>query len=350
MITGGAGFIGSAVVRHIINETEHRVLNVDKLTYASSLSSLDTVSNSDRYLFSRSDISDVKAMKDLFASFQPDVVMNLAAETHVDRSIDNAESFILTNVVGTYRLLDVAREYWNGLNPEKKNKFLFHHVSTDEVFGDLVDSEDLFSETSNYEPSSPYAASKASSDHLVRAWHRTYSLPSIVTNCSNNYGPYQNPEKLIPLMILRARAGSSLPVYGNGQQVRDWLFVEDHARALLSVALTAQPGSTYNIGGENEVTNLKVVRKICDLLERLAPDKPAGVEKYRDLIEFVADRPGHDFRYAIDNKKIINEIGWRPKDSFDSGLAKTVSWYIENEDWLKSINSGAIVARRQGVI
>ena len=349
MVTGGAGFIGSAVIRHIINETDYRVLNVDKLTYASSIRSLDSVSKSCRYSFTRTDILDVNSMMALFASFRPDIVMNLAAESHVDRSIDNAEDFIFTNVVGTYRLLEVARDYWSGLPREKKDRFLFHHVSTDEVFGDLINSKDLFSETSNYRPSSPYAASKASSDHLVRAWHRTYSLPSIVTNCSNNYGPYQHPEKLIPLIILRALMGSSLPVYGSGKQVRDWLFVEDHASALIRVAQTAKPGATYNIGGETEVTNLKVVQRICDLLETLAPDKPNGVQRYSDLIEFVVDRPGHDFRYAIDNRNIVNDLGWRPKESFDSGLTKTILWYIANDSWLKSINSGAVVAHRRGV-
>tara|TARA_B100000242_G_scaffold292316_1_gene267472 strand:- start:2225 stop:3475 length:1251 start_codon:yes stop_codon:yes gene_type:complete len=340
LITGGAGFIGSAVIRHLINDTPSQVLNVDKLTYASNLLSLEKVSDSGRYSFAQVDIADTTEMTKLFESFEPSIVMNLAAESHVDRSIDNAESFINTNVIGTYRLLEVSKEYWNKLSISKKRHFLFHHISTDEVFGDLGQSEGLFSETSRYQPSSPYAASKACSDHLVRAWMRTYSLPSIITNCSNNYGPYQNPEKLIPLMIMRALAGESLPIYGDGKQVRDWLFVEDHARALVEVALRAEPGSTYNIGGGNEITNINVVKEICKFLDQRVPQKPGCVASYGDLIEYVNDRPGHDFRYAVDARKIANEIGWVPREDFYSGLRKTVEWYLENNDWLRSFNAG----------
>ncbi|MDC5485893.1 dTDP-glucose 4,6-dehydratase, partial [Acinetobacter baumannii] len=306
--TGGAGFIGSAVVRHIIQNTEDEVLNVDKLTYAGNLESLISVENNPRYQFSQTDICDRAALDKLFETFQPDAVMHLAAESHVDRSITGPYAFIETNVIGTYQMLEASRAYWLSLNDEKKAAFRFHHISTDEVYGDLEGTTDLFTETTSYSPSSPYSASKASSDHLVRAWNRTYGLPVLVTNCSNNYGPFHFPEKLIPLMILNALQGKSLPVYGNGQQIRDWLFVEDHARALYTVVTQGTVGETYNIGGHNEKANLDVVHAICDLLEELAPHKPEGVAQYKDLITYVKDRPGHDVRYAIDATKIKEEL------------------------------------------
>ena len=310
LITGGAGFIGSAVVRHIIENTQDSAVNVDKLTYAGNLESLESVENNPRYAFEQVDICDAKTLARVFEQHKPDAVMHLAAESHVDRSIDGPAAFIETNIVGTYTLLEASRAYWNSLDDEKKAAFRFHHISTDEVYGDLEGTDDLFTETTPYAPSSPYSASKASSDHLVRAWLRTYGLPTIVTNCSNNYGPFHFPEKLIPLMILNELDGKPLPVYGNGQQIRDWLFVEDHARALYKVVTEGEIGETYNIGGHNEKANIDVVRTICDLLEELAPNKPAGVAKYEDLITYVKDRPGHDVRYAIDAAKIGRELGW----------------------------------------
>ncbi|MGQ1510100.1 dTDP-glucose 4,6-dehydratase [Acinetobacter baumannii] len=340
LITGGAGFIGSAVVRHIIQNTEDEVLNVDKLTYAGNLESLISVENNSRYQFSQTDICDRAALDKLFETFQPDAVMHLAAESHVDRSITGPYAFIETNVIGTYQMLEASRAYWLSLNDEKKAAFRFHHISTDEVYGDLEGTTDLFTETTSYSPSSPYSASKASSDHLVRAWNRTYGLPVLVTNCSNNYGPFHFPEKLIPLMILNALQGKSLPVYGNGQQIRDWLFVEDHARALYTVITQGTVGETYNIGGHNEKANLDVVHAICDLLEELAPHKPEGVAQYKDLITYVKDRPGHDVRYAIDATKIKEELNWVPKESFETGLRKTVEWYLNNKEWVEHVQSG----------
>ncbi len=340
LITGGAGFIGSAVVRHLIQHTAHRVACVDKLTYAGNLESLAEVSDSERYRFYQVDICDRAALDAVFAEFRPDAVMHLAAESHVDRSIDGPAEFIQTNIVGTYTLLEAARSYWNGLDDEAKAAFRFHHISTDEVYGDLHGSNDLFTEVTPYAPSSPYSASKASSDHLVRAWQRTYGLPTLVTNCSNNYGPYHFPEKLIPHVILNALAGKPLPVYGDGSQIRDWLYVEDHARALVEVVLRGEVGETYNIGGHNEKRNLEVVQTLCELLEELAPNKPAGVAHYRDLITFVKDRPGHDLRYAIDASKIQHELGWVPQETFESGIRKTVQWYLDNRQWWQRVLSG----------
>lgn len=340
LVTGGAGFIGSAVVRHIIQDTDNSVLNVDKLTYAGNLESLAKVADHPRYQFSQTDICDRAALNQLFETFQPDAVMHLAAESHVDRSITGPAAFIETNIIGTYQLLEAARHYWNGLAEDKKAEFRFHHISTDEVYGDLEGTEDLFLETTPYAPSSPYSASKASSDHLVRAWHRTYGLPVVLTNCSNNYGPYHFPEKLIPLVILNAVAGKPLPVYGNGAQIRDWLYVEDHARALYKVVTEAEVGETYNIGGHNEQQNIDVVKAICNLLEELAPNKPEGIANYHDLITYVKDRPGHDLRYAINASKIKKDLGWVPVETFESGLRKTVEWYLANQEWVKHVQSG----------
>ncbi|MDM1772189.1 dTDP-glucose 4,6-dehydratase [Acinetobacter indicus] len=340
LVTGGAGFIGSAVIRHIIQNTEHHVLNIDKLTYAGNLESLALVENNERYQFSHTDICDRSSLDRIFIEYQPDAVMHLAAESHVDRSISGPFAFIETNIIGTYQLLEAARNYWLNLPKELKNKFRFHHISTDEVYGDLEGTADLFTETTSYSPSSPYSASKASSDHLVRAWHRTYGLPVVVTNCSNNYGPYHFPEKLIPLMILNALQGKPLPIYGNGQQIRDWLFVEDHARALYKVVTKGVVGETYNIGGHNEKANIEVVHSICALLEELAPNKPQGVQQYTDLITYVTDRPGHDVRYAIDASKIKEKLGWVPEESFETGLRKTVEWYLNNQEWVSHVQSG----------
>ncbi|WP_413508539.1 dTDP-glucose 4,6-dehydratase [Serratia proteamaculans] len=349
LVTGGAGFIGSAVVRHIIEATQDSVLVVDKLTYAGNLESLSVIADNPRYSFEQVDICDRAALDRVFAEYQPDVIMHLAAESHVDRSIDGPAAFIETNVVGTYTLLEAARHYWQPLDAEKKQGFRFHHISTDEVYGDLHGTDDLFTETTPYSPSSPYSASKASSDHLVRAWLRTYGLPTLVTNCSNNYGPYHFPEKLIPLVILNAVAGKPLPVYGDGAQVRDWLYVEDHARALYQVVTEGVVGETYNIGGHNERKNIEVVHTICDLLEELAPNKPQGVEKYRDLITYVKDRPGHDMRYAIDAGKIDRELGWHPQETFESGIRKTVSWYLNNETWWRRVQDGSYAGERLGL-
>jgi dTDP-glucose 4,6-dehydratase len=340
LVTGGAGFIGSAVIRHLIQDTEHTVLNVDKLTYAGNLESLESISNSNRYSFSQVDICDAKAVKACLDSFQPDIVMHLAAESHVDRSIDGASEFIKTNIVGTYVLLDEVRSYWQKLSPENKSAFRFHHISTDEVYGDLETSEGLFTEETPYDPSSPYSASKASSDHLVRAWFRTYNLPIVITNCSNNYGPYHFPEKLIPHVILNALAGKPLPIYGKGDQIRDWLYVEDHARALVKVATEATVGETYNIGGHNEKQNIDVVKTLCALLEELHPEKPKGINHYEDLITFVDDRPGHDLRYAIDASKIEQDLQWKPEETFETGLRKTVVWYLENREWWQRVLDG----------
>lgn len=341
LVTGGAGFIGSAVVRHIINNTQDSVVNVDKLTYAGNLDNLASVSGSTRYAFEQVDICNRAELDRVFTQHQPNAVMHLAAESHVDRSINSAGEFIQTNIIGTFTLLEAARQYWQTMLPEKQAAFKFHHISTDEVYGDLHGTDDLFTETTPYAPSSPYSASKASSDHLVRAWLRTYGLPTIVTNCSNNYGCYHFPEKLIPLMILNALAGKPLPVYGNGLQIRDWLFVEDHARALYQVITHGKIGETYNIGGFNEKTNIDVVKKICELLEELVPNKPQGVNQYVDLITHVTDRAGHDVRYAIDARKIERELGWKPQETFESGIRKTVEWYLANRDWCERVLSGA---------
>jgi len=326
-VTGGAGFIGSAVIRQLIATTTYTVVNIDKLTYAADLSALAEVSSSPRYHFSQTDISDSDALALLFKTYRPDAVMHLAAESHVDRSIDGPAAFIQTNIVGTYTLLEACRAYWLSLSELARAAFRFHHISTDEVFGDLHGTTDLFTEETPYAPSSPYSASKAASDHLVRAWHRTYGLPVLLTNCSNNYGPFQNTEKLIPLIISNALLGKSLPVYGNGQQIRDWLYVDDHASALLKVLMFGRVGETYNIGGHNEVKNLDVVYKICDLLNELVPDDSVG--GYRRLIQFVTDRPGHDQRYAIDASKIQAQLNWIPTETFDTGLRKTILWYLQ---------------------
>lgn len=341
MVTGGAGFIGSALIRHIIGNTTDSVVNVDKLTYAGNLESLANVASSTSYTFEKVDICDRAEIDRVFSMHQPDVVMHLAAESHVDRSIDGPAAFIETNIVGTYTLLESARQYWLGLNESRKTTFRFHHISTDEVYGDLENPKDLFTETTPYAPSSPYSASKASSDHLVRAWHRTYGLPTLITNCSNNYGPCHFPEKLIPLIILNALEGKALPVYGKGNQVRDWLYVEDHARALYRVVIDGMVGETYNIGGHNEKQNLEVVHALCALLEELAPNKPAGVVRYADLITYVKDRPGHDLRYAIDASKIQRDLGWKPEETFESGIRKTVEWYLANTEWVAHVKSGS---------
>ena len=348
IVTGGAGFIGSAVVRHLINSTSDEVLNVDSLTYAGNLESLASVDSSDRYRFSQTDICDTAAMAALFEEFQPDAVMHLAAESHVDRSIEGPMAFVQTNVVGTCSMLEAARGYWQKLPAEKQASFRFHHISTDEVYGDLESLDDFFTETTPYAPSSPYSASKAGSDHLVRAWHRTFGLPVLVTNCSNNYGPFHFPEKLIPHVILNALHGKPLPVYGDGSQIRDWLYVEDHARALYTVVSTGKVGETYNIVGHNEKRNLEVVETICDLLEELRPEKVAGIQHYRDLITFVKDRPGHDARYAIDADKIQRELGWVPQESFESGIRKTVQWYLDNTAWWQRVLSGDYRLTRLG--
>ncbi|TDO10647.1 MULTISPECIES: dTDP-glucose 4,6-dehydratase [Halomonas] len=352
LITGGAGFIGSAVVRYLIAETPHEVVNVDALTYAGNLESLAPVANDPRHLFIHGDIRDAAHMAEVFRAQQPDAVMHLAAESHVDRSIDGPAEFIQTNILGTYVLLEAARHYWNQLQqqaPKRAAAFRFHHVSTDEVYGDLEDPQALFTEQTPYAPSSPYSASKASSDHLVRAWHRTYGLPVLVTNCSNNYGPCHFPEKLIPLMILNALAGKPLPVYGNGQQVRDWLYVEDHVRALLKVLTEGRVGETYNIGGHNEKTNLEVVETLCTLLdERVGTAHLAPGSIHHDLITFVADRPGHDQRYAIDAGKMARELGWRPQETFESGLDKTLQWYLDNREWWQRVQDGRYQGQRLG--
>ena len=380
LVTGGAGFIGSAVIRHIINNTSDSVINVDKLTYAGNLESLSSVSDNERYVFEQVDICNRAELDRVFAQHQPDAVMHLAAESHVDRSIDGPAAFIETNVVGTYTLLEAARSYWQGLDEVRKQAFRFHHISTDEVYGDLPHSGDqvmgsgesevgsggansllptsysplstsnslpLFTEETAYAPSSPYSASKASSDHLVRAWRRTYGLPTLITNCSNNYGPYHFPEKLVPLMILNALEGKPLPVYGKGDQIRDWLYVNDHARALYTVVTKGKIGETYNIGGHNEMQNLEVVQTICSILDELAPLKDA---QYSALITYVADRPGHDRRYAIDAGKIQRELGWQPEESFISGIRKTVEWYLNNQSWCQRVQDGSYLRERLGVL
>ncbi len=335
LITGGAGFIGSAVVRQMINETDYKVVNVDKLTYAGNLQSLVSVSNNPRYKFEQVDICDAAEVNRVFHEHQPDAIMHLAAESHVDRSITGPADFIQTNIVGTYTLLEAARAHWNSLQGERKADFRFHHISTDEVYGSLGD-EGFFTEDTAYEPNSPYSASKASSDHLVRAWHHTYGLPVVTTNCSNNYGPYHFPEKLIPLVILNAVNGKPLPIYGKGDNIRDWLYVDDHARALRTVLATGKLGETYNIGGWNEKTNLEVVQAICTILDELHPQGAP----HNKLITYVADRPGHDKRYAIDATKIADDLGWKPQETFETGLRKTVAWYLQNSDWVQGVTSG----------
>lgn len=348
LITGGAGFIGSSLIHHLVRETDVQVLNLDKLTYAGNLESLAEISGSERYRFVQGDVCDYQLLETLFSEFRPDVVMHLAAESHVDRSIDGPASFIQSNIVGTYTLLEVARGYWGELSEARRNDFRFHYISTDEVFGSLEESG-LFTELSPYDPSSPYSASKASSDHLVRAWHRTYGLPVLITNCSNNYGPRQFPEKLIPLMILNALEGKPLPIYGDGQQVRDWLYVDDHARALYQVVLHGKVGETYNIGGHNEKSNLEVVQALCAILDQLRPDHPGDISSYEELVTFVSDRPGHDQRYAIDATKIEKELGWAPEETFETGLEKTVRWYLENEQWWRNVLDGSYQRERLGL-
>ncbi len=350
LITGGAGFIGSAVIRHIINNTDHSVINVDKLTYAGNLESLVSVENDSRYAFEQVDICDANEIKRVFNKHQPDIVMHLAAESHVDRSIDGPGEFIQTNIVGTYVLLEEARGYWSSLEGDKKDSFRFHHVSTDEVYGDLEGTDDLFTEETSYAPSSPYSAAKASSDHLVRAWQRTFKFPTLITNCSNNYGPYQFPEKLIPLIILNALEGKDLPIYGNGKQIRDWLYVDDHARALLHVALTGKISETYNIGGHNELQNIEVVKTVCSILDELVPSKLDGIDQYEQLITYVGDRAGHDVRYAIDATKIDKELNWTPDETFATGIKKTVEWYLENTVWCDRVKDGSYQGERLGVV
>ena len=350
LITGGAGFIGSAVIRHIINNTNHSVINIDKLTYAGNLESLTSVDGNVRYVFEQVDICDSAEIKRVFNEYQPDVVMHLAAESHVDRSIDGPGEFIQTNIVGTYILLEEARAYWLSLSDDKKSSFRFHHISTDEVYGDLEGAGDLFTEETSYAPSSPYSAAKASSDHLVRAWQRTFGLPTLITNCSNNYGPYQFPEKLIPLIILNALEGKNLPIYGNGKQIRDWLYVDDHARALVNVALTGKIGETYNIGGHNEFQNIDVVKTVCSILDELVPSNLDGVDRYEQLITYVGDRAGHDIRYAIDATKIANELNWTPDETFTTGIKKTVQWYLDNQVWYDRVKDGSYQGERLGVI
>ena len=345
IVTGGAGFIGSAVIRQYINDTEHEVINLDALTYAGNLESLTEVSANPRYSFEQVDIRDRDEVQRVFDHYHPDAIMHLAAESHVDRSIDGPADFILTNIVGTYNLLDVAKQYWDSLEDDKKTKFRFHHVSTDEVYGDL-EATGYFTEETAYDPSSPYSASKASSDHLVRAWHRTYGFPVVVTNCSNNYGAYQFPEKLIPLVTLNALEGKALPIYGKGDQIRDWLHVDDHARALRLVLETGAIGETYNIGGHNEKTNLDVVKSICALLDKLVPDSP--YMPHAELITYVTDRPGHDVRYAIDADKIATELGWTPEETFESGIEKTIHWYLENSEWCQHVQDGSYQRERLG--
>ena len=350
LITGGAGFIGSNLIRYIINNTQHSVINLDKLTYSGNLESLNSVNGNDRYSFEKVDICDAEEIRRVLNKYQPDIIMHLAAESHVDRSIDSPGEFIQTNIFGTYVLLEQSRIYWSKLKESKKNRFRFHHISTDEVYGDLEDSNALFTENTSYSPSSPYSASKASSDHLVRAWQRTFGLPTVITNCSNNYGPFQFPEKLIPLIIRNALSGKNLPVYGTGEQVRDWLYVDDHAKALLVAALNGDVGETYNIGGHNEMQNLEVIKSICSILDELVPSQINAINKYEQLIEFVEDRSGHDKRYAIDASKIALELNWTPDETFETGIRKTVKWYIQNNEWCNQVQKKHEQGARIGII
>jgi dTDP-glucose 4,6-dehydratase len=345
LITGGAGFIGSALIRYLINNTRHQVVNVDKLTYAGHLESLEEIANSERYSFEKVDICDSKEIKRIITQYKPDAIMHLAAESHVDRSIDGSAEFIRTNIVGTHTLLEEAKEYWKSLEGESKNKFRFLHISTDEVYGALGNTG-FFTEETPYDPRSPYSSSKASSDHLVRAWYHTYGIPTMITNCSNNYGPNQFPEKLIPVVILKALQGKEIPVYGKGENVRDWLFVDDHAKALLTVLINGKPGETYNVGGHNEKKNIDVVNTICSTLDKLSP-KPSG-ESYKTQITFVTDRPGHDFRYAIDASKIDKELGWKPEETFETGMLKTIKWYIDNINWCEAVTKNNYGLERLG--
>ena len=349
LVTGGAGFIGSSVIRHLIKGLGHEVINLDLLTYAGNLESLKDVESSPKYQFEKVDVCDFESVERIFNVYQPDKVMHLAAESHVDRSIDGPRQFIQTNIVGTYVMLDVARQYWTKLPKQKKKEFRFHHISTDEVYGDLEGTDDLFTEDTPYAPSSPYSASKASSDHLVRAWNRTYGFPVVITNCSNNYGPYQFPEKLIPLIILNAISGKALPIYGKGNQIRDWLHVEDHARALVKVVLDGTDGETYNIGGHNEKTNLEVVKTLCRILDEMVPILIDDITRYEDLITYVKDRPGHDVRYAIDATKVDKELGWKPDETFDTGIRKTVEWYLNNKSWWERVQDGSYQGERLGL-
>ena len=350
LITGGAGFIGSALIRYLINESDHEVLNFDALKYSSSLSSLNSIKSSNRYQFVKGDICDEKLIKKNFEQFQPNGIINLAAESHVDRSIDNPDPFIQSNLFGTYNLLKTANKYFNLLDAKTRNKFLFHQVSTDEVYGDIGLSDPPCSELHSYNPSSPYSASKAGSDHLVKSWFRTYNLPIVITNCSNNYGPFQFPEKLIPHVILNAIQGKKIPIYGKGQQIRDWIHVEDHVRGLIKVFYKGTHGETYNIGGSNEIKNIDTVLIICEILDELVKKLPSGLQNFKDLIYFVADRPGHDKRYAIDSSKIQTNIGWTPIESFETGLRKTVKWYIDNEKWWRNILETNYSLSRMGII
>lgn len=346
IITGGAGFIGSAMIRYLIQQTDHTVINLDKLTYAGNLDSLASVTDNPRYHFEQADICDKATLQRIFQQYQPNAIMHLAAESHVDRSIDGPAEFMQTNIIGTYNLLDVSREYWQNLASDTKARFRFHHVSTDEVYGSLGET-DLFTETTAYQPNSPYSASKASSDHLIRAWFHTYGFPVVTTNCSNNYGPYQFPEKLIPLVIGNARTGKALPIYGNGEQIRDWLYVDDHVIALWEVMQNGCLGETYNIGGHNEKTNLQVVHTLCELLDELLPD--SIYKPHKNLITHVADRPGHDLRYAIDASKIDQELGWKPQETFETGMRKTVKWYLANDLWCQRVLDGSYLGERLGL-
>jgi len=349
LVTGGAGFIGSALIRHIIKNTYHSVVNIDKLSYSGNLQSLESIESNKNYIFERVDICDEKELNRIFKKNKPDIVMHLAAESHVDRSIDGPGDFIKTNIVGTFTLLEQSKNYWQSLEGDKKNNFRFLHVSTDEVYGDLEGTTDFFSEETSYDPSSPYSATKASSDHLVRAWHRTYGLPVLITNCSNNYGPCQFPEKLIPHVILNALEGKNLPIYGDGRQIRDWLYVDDHVLALMSVVLDGNVGETYNIGGSNEIQNIEVVKKICNILDKLISNKLNGMASFSELITYVKDRPGHDVRYAINANKINRDLGWKPEESFESGILKTVQWYLTNKEWCENIQNGSYKLERLGV-
>ena len=349
LVTGGAGFIGSALVRHIIKNTKHSVVNIDKLSYSGNLQSLESINKNRDYIFKKVDICDEKEIHKVFRDNKPDVVIHLAAESHVDRSIDRPSDFIHTNIVGTFNLLEQSKRYWESLKLEKKEKFRFLHISTDEVYGDLEGKSDFFLEETPYDPSSPYSASKASSDHLVRAWYRTYGLPVLITNCSNNYGPYQFPEKLIPHIILNALEGKSLPIYGNGKQIRDWLFVEDHILALMRVLDDGKVGETYNIGGNNEIQNINVVKKICNILDELTSNKLNGINSFSELITYVKDRPGHDVRYAINADKIVKDLNWWPQEDFNSGIQKTVEWYLDNKIWCENIKNGSYKFERLGV-